>query len=49
MRKQRYSEGLETRKEVGFQRRYVFRKRKNAVEDDLKNSWSGVEVQEEVE
>ena len=45
MRKQRYSEGLETWKELGLEQRYMFSKGKSAVEGDPKKGWSWVETE----
>ena len=35
------AQGLETREELGLQRRYMLGKGKSAVEGDPKKSWSG--------
>ena len=40
--------GLETREELGLQRRYVFTKGNSAFEDDPKKSWNGIKVEGEL-
>ena len=35
----------ESREKLGFQRRYMFRKGKSAVEDDPKKCWSEIETE----
>ena len=49
IRKQRYSVRPKTREKLGFQRRYIFRKGKSAVEGDPRKDWSGIETKAEVE
>ena len=49
MMKQRYNISLETRKKLGLQRRYMFRKGKSAIESDPKKTWSGIEAEGGVE